>query len=94
MKFASDILKNMILIILKVYKSAISPFLGSNCRFHPTCSTYAVEAVKHHGAFHGGFLAAKRVFKCHPFHPGGYDPVPLFKIKVKEIDNKYMENYG
>lgn len=78
------------ILIIKFYKSAISPFLGNNCRFHPTCSTYAMEALKAHGPAKGLWLGMKRVAKCHPFHKGGYDPVPLPKIKVKLIENKYL----
>jgi putative membrane protein insertion efficiency factor len=50
--------------------------LGTNCRFHPTCSAYALEAVEKYGALKGGYLSVRRIIKCHPFHPGGFDPVP------------------
>lgn len=69
-------MKAVLIALLRFYKYAISPMLGRNCRFHPTCSEYAIEAVQRHGALHGGWLAIKRVGRCHPFHPGGYDPVP------------------
>lgn len=69
-------MKPLLLGLLRVYKYAISPMLGRNCRFHPSCSEYAAEAVQRHGALKGGWLALKRVGRCHPFHPGGYDPVP------------------
>ena len=59
-----------------VYQLAISPMLGANCRFYPSCSAYAKKAVEIHGPAYGSFLALKRLSKCHPFHPGGYDPVP------------------
>jgi len=62
--------------LLRGYQLAISPFLGQNCRFYPTCSNYAIEAVRAHGALKGSALAAKRLCKCHPWHPGGLDPVP------------------
>jgi hypothetical protein len=68
--------KALLLGSLRVYRYAVSPLLGRNCRFHPSCSEYAVEAVERHGAMRGGWLALKRVGRCHPFHPGGYDPVP------------------
>ncbi|NLF52911.1 MAG: membrane protein insertion efficiency factor YidD [Thauera phenolivorans] len=69
-------MKTVLIGLLRFYRYAISPMLGRNCRFHPTCSEYAIEAVQRHGALRGGWLAAKRVGRCHPFHPGGYDPVP------------------
>jgi len=53
----------------------ISPVLPSSCRFTPSCSEYSIEALKEYGAFKGSYLAIKRILKCHPFHPGGYDPV-------------------
>ena len=69
-------MKTVLIALVRFYRYAISPMLGRNCRFHPTCSEYAIEAVQRHGALRGGWLAAKRVGRCHPFHPGGYDPVP------------------
>lgn len=69
-------MKTVLIAPLRFYRYAISPMLGRNCRFHPTCSEYAIEAVQRHGALRGGWLAAKRVGRCHPFNPGGYDPVP------------------
>ena len=69
-------MKTVLLALLRFYRYAISPMLGRNCRFHPTCSEYAIEAVQRHGALRGGWMAAKRVGRCHPFNPGGYDPVP------------------
>ncbi|AMO38085.1 Putative membrane protein insertion efficiency factor [Thauera humireducens] len=69
-------MKTVLIALLRFYRYAISPMLGRNCRFHPTCSEYAIEAVQRHGALRGGWLAAKRVGRCHPFNPGGYDPVP------------------
>lgn len=61
---------------LRVYRYAISPLLGRNCRFVPSCSEYAIEALRRHGVLRGLRLAARRVGRCHPWHPGGYDPVP------------------
>ena len=61
---------------LRAYQYVLSPFLGQHCRFHPTCSQYAVEALRLHGAGRGLLLAAKRLLRCHPWHPGGPDPVP------------------
>lgn len=62
--------------LIKIYQKLVSPNLGPNCRFQPTCSSYALEAVQRHGVVRGLGLAAKRIGKCHPLHPGGYDPVP------------------
>lgn len=69
-------MKTILLFLLRVYKLGISPFLGQNCRFFPSCSDYAAEAVREYGAAKGSILAAKRLGKCHPWHPGGFDPVP------------------
>jgi hypothetical protein len=62
--------------LLRVYQYALSPLLGQRCRFAPSCSEYAVEALGNQGLFRGGWLSARRLCKCHPWHPGGYDPVP------------------
>lgn len=65
-----------VLGMIRFYQIMISPILGGNCRFYPSCSRYAYEAVSAHGPVKGSFLALKRLLKCHPFNPGGYDPVP------------------
>ena len=62
--------------LIRGYQWTISPLLGRNCRFHPTCSQYAVEAVQAFGAVRGSWLALKRLGRCHPWHPGGFDPPP------------------
>ncbi|MCH8271854.1 MAG: membrane protein insertion efficiency factor YidD [Candidatus Marinimicrobia bacterium] len=62
--------------LLRIYRLAISPFLGSNCRFYPSCSVYSIEAVEKYGVIKGGFMSIKRISKCHPFHTGGVDLVP------------------
>jgi uncharacterized protein len=66
----------MLLALLRGYKWALSPFLPPACRYVPTCSEYAAEAIEHHGAFRGSAMAIWRVLRCHPFVRGGYDPVP------------------
>lgn len=69
-------MKTILIRIIKFYQAAISPYKGGSCcRFVPTCSQYAIEAIEKYGAVKGGFLAVKRILKCHPFHKGGYDPL-------------------
>ncbi|MGI5852775.1 MAG: membrane protein insertion efficiency factor YidD [Bacillota bacterium] len=69
-------MKGVILLLLRFYRKFISPLLGPNCRFQPTCSMYAMIAVEKYGALKGGWLAIRRILRCHPWNPGGYDPVP------------------
>lgn len=64
------------LFLIGIYQAVVSPLLGTRCRFHPTCSAYAREAIERHGLFRGTSLGVKRIFRCHPFHAGGIDPVP------------------
>lgn len=68
-------MKVCLLGLIRFYRSFISPLKPPTCRFYPTCSLYAIEAIEKYGAIKGGYLAGKRILKCHPFHPGGYDPV-------------------
>jgi putative membrane protein insertion efficiency factor len=69
-------MKALLLTFVRGYQYAIRPMLGANCRFAPSCSDYAREAIERHGALRGTWLAVRRVLRCHPYHPGGYDPVP------------------
>ena len=69
-------MKYIALGLIRFYQKMISPALPSACRFHPTCSQYGYEAIARYGVWKGGWMAAKRIGRCHPFHPGGYDPVP------------------
>ncbi|MCL2657845.1 MAG: membrane protein insertion efficiency factor YidD [Betaproteobacteria bacterium] len=69
-------MKTLLVFLLRAYRILLSPFLGRNCRFHPSCSAYAIEALERYGAIKGSWLAARRVMRCHPWNPGGYDPVP------------------
>ena len=62
--------------VIRGYQITLSPFIGNQCRFHPSCSHYAYQAIEEHGALRGSLLAVRRVGRCHPFHPGGLDPVP------------------
>ena len=66
----------MLISLIRTYRYAISPLLGNHCRFYPSCSRYAQEALLKHGAWRGSLLSLNRLLRCHPFHPGGYDPVP------------------
>ncbi|MFM1806876.1 MAG: hypothetical protein RL212_1135 [Pseudomonadota bacterium] len=67
--------------LVKLYQITLSPYWGAQCRFYPTCSCYALEALKQHGAMRGGFLSLWRLFRCHPWAKGGVDPVPEKKAK-------------
>ena len=69
-------LTQSLVMLVRFYQRAISIWLPPRCRFHPSCSQYAVEALQKHGPGHGSWLAAKRICRCHPLNPGGYDPVP------------------
>lgn len=68
--------KKVLLMLIRGYRRYISPLFPPSCRFQPTCSQYALEAIEGFGAIMGSWLAMKRILRCHPFHPGGYDPVP------------------
>ncbi len=69
-------MKKILIIFIKIYQKAISPLTPPSCRFYPTCSHYGLEALEKHGALRGSWLAIRRILKCHPFHEGGFDPVP------------------
>ena len=74
-------MKVVSLFIIKLYQSIISPLFGNNCRFYPTCSNYAYEAIEKYGNIKGTWLTIKRLSKCHPFHKGGIDHVPILERK-------------
>ena len=69
-------LRKLCLMLIRLYQLGISPYIGPHCRFTPTCSHHAYGAIQKYGAIKGGWLAVRRLLKCHPFHEGGYDPVP------------------
>jgi len=76
------------ILFIRAYRYLISPLLGNNCRFYPSCSSYSEQAIKEFGLFKGGFLSIKRLSKCHPFHQGGYDPVPDGSIKKNSCQHQ------
>lgn len=65
-----------LVLLVRLYQVTLGPFMSGQCRFHPTCSNYAIEALRTHGAARGTWLTVRRLSRCHPFHSGGYDPVP------------------
>jgi putative membrane protein insertion efficiency factor len=69
-------MKSLFLVLIRCYKYAISPMLGQNCRFFPGCSDYAAQAIDRYGACKGACLGLRRILRCHPWNPGGFDPVP------------------
>lgn len=69
-------MKTVVLALLRAYQYFLRPLLGANCRFYPSCSDYSREAVERHGVLKGLWLTLRRVGRCHPYHPGGFDPVP------------------
>ena len=72
-----NLLRSALVLPIQLYRLVLSPALGTNCRFSPSCSAYAIEAIRLHGGFKGGYLAAKRIVRCHPFGGEGHDPVPV-----------------
>lgn len=80
-------LKKIAILLIKFYKYFISPVLPHSCRFYPTCSTYTLIAIERYGFLRGGFLGIKRILRCHPFNPGGYDPVPTCE-EMKKSKNR------
>jgi putative membrane protein insertion efficiency factor len=80
-------MKWILIRLLQGYRFAISPLYGQVCRYHPTCSAYALEAVTTYGSIKGSWLAIRRIGRCHPWAAGGYDPVPAKKISSTEVSN-------
>jgi putative membrane protein insertion efficiency factor len=68
--------RTVLILLVRAYQIALSPLLPASCRYYPSCSTYAIEALERHGALRGGWLTLRRLARCNPFRPGGYDPVP------------------
>jgi hypothetical protein len=76
MMILNKLFKTVLVFLIRAYQYTLSPLLGPSCRFYPSCSEYARQAIKRHGPLSGLLLAVKRILRCHPFHPGGVDPVP------------------
>ncbi len=79
-------MRSLFIGLIKLYQYIVSPVLGPRCRFHPTCSNYAVEAINQYGVLKGGYLSVRRIIKCHPLNEGGYDPVPTKQDKPLNVD--------
>ena len=69
-------MRTLLIVLIRIYRYGLSPLLGSSCRFYPSCSCYAQQSIERHGALRGLVLAVRRIARCHPWNPGGYDPVP------------------
>ncbi len=69
-------MRKILIAVIRCYRFLLSPWFGQQCRFHPTCSCYAITAIERHGALRGSWLAVRRIGRCHPWHAGGHDPVP------------------
>ena len=80
--------KRFLIFLIKGYQKFMSPLLGDNCRFYPTCSAYAIEALRVHGALKGSLLATWRILRCNPWSRGGYDPVPEKKDKKNDFGKR------
>lgn len=85
-------MKWLLIGLVNLYRWFISPLLGPRCRFYPTCSEYALIALRHHGAIKGSWLALKRIGKCHPAHPGGLDPVPGVPLPEDDEEEEHRHD--
>ena len=74
------VIQSLLMVAIHAYRWSLSFLLGGQCRFHPTCSSYALDAIRQHGSMRGVSLIVRRLARCHPWHPGGFDPVPLGEI--------------
>ena len=81
-------MKKIFILFIRFYQKFVSPLFPAKCRYYPTCSQYTLEAIQEYGAIKGTYLGIKRILRCHPFHEGGYDPVPKRKIKDSEEKEK------
>ena len=88
MNTLTSMARRLFILLVKGYQLLISPFLGNNCRYYPTCSQYTIEAIELHGIFKGTWLGIRRISRCHPFHEGGIDPVPGSELEKQQGDHK------
>ncbi len=90
-------IRSIVLLLIRGYQLGISPVMANRCRFYPSCSSYALEAITKYGVLKGGYLSCRRLLRCHPFHPGGYDPVPdnqqASAVKQKQVDHSDLHNH-
>ena len=87
-------MRKSLILLIRAYRYFISPLMGPHCRFHPTCSCYAQTALERHGVLRGGWLATKRLARCHPWHPGGIDPVPELPDNLTFVTQQELKNNG
>ncbi len=87
-------MRRMVVLPIRFYRRFLSPWKPRTCRFHPTCSQYALEAILGHGVLRGCYLATRRILRCHPFHSGGYDPVPRAREKPAPRDTSAPGLHG
>lgn len=92
MSFINSILTRILIGLVRVYQLCISPVMGSNCRFYPTCSSYMIEAIQTHGALKGLWLGIRRLLRCHPYSDGGIDPVPEPRCKHEAGIHSHCDN--
>jgi putative membrane protein insertion efficiency factor len=86
------LLSRIMIALLTVYRWTISPMLGNRCRFYPSCSQYSIEAIDRHGPLRGSVLTVRRLLRCHPLHPGGYDPVPTSASPLCDCHHSFPDS--
>ncbi|MGE0115652.1 MAG: membrane protein insertion efficiency factor YidD [Steroidobacteraceae bacterium] len=87
-------MRRILIFLISGYRYLLSPWLGQNCRFYPSCSCYAQQALHEHGIIEGLWLSLRRILRCHPWHPGGYDPVPPAKSNSSHQDHTGNCSHG